>query len=321
MIKKYTQFAFIVFINLIHTPIYASESQEYHPIQQIISGLNQSKVPTLTRPFLSLPFDVVTITKQITGNSYSGIFKVYRGIRKNPDLQYKMLRTFVPHFAEITSLSACTYFIAAIVPRLYKVYAPKLAEQHPILPKLTIASGAALASGLIVTPGERLKVCALNDIPWQIYDENGRFNLKWLLFTEKGRQKLKWLYVGKGLTMTSSFTHVSLFLYLNGKLSDWFYPDHKGPFTLKESVLTGTALAAIQATATYPLLTLRSRLQAERLKNKNSNITLIQYLKNMHIERSYASLYNGWTVRFVRGICICVFDSYWFNNLGHTNKK
>ena len=291
---------FVLAISMVNSASLAhgSHANNGEPVKKTF--LVQTIIPSLTRSLLPLPFDTVIIAKQLSGDSYIKIIG-------NKVLRKRMLPIMLPQIAQSSIQTWYTYTIAAGLKQCFRNEAPEFDAKYPFISKLTIASAIVAVDGVLLTPLERFKVCIIEKLPLRIYD--------------KGGINIKWLYRGNKLTLYTRFIHINLFLFLNDFFSNLFYPNHKGPYTIGESALIGTALAGIQSTITYPLMTLRTKLQAERLKDNGAGISVTQYLKKQFHEKSILKLYDGWRSRFVRGIVMCIFDSYWINNLGRQSKE
>ena len=86
--------------------------------------------------------------------------------------------------------------------------------------------------------------------------------------------------------------------------------DKNQNITFTESLILGPIISTIQATVTFPLITLRTKLHALRLNN--NNVSLLQCIKQLP---SYDNLYHGWRAKIARGTLMAIFDTYWINRL------
>lgn len=127
-------------------------------LSNLYQSIHDTAVPTITRPLMSAPFDMVTISRQITGNSYVGIVSGF-----NTHYAPVLSKVFKAHALEMT-LRSSVYFIYSYTTRQTKHYFPDLSREYPFLPELVAVSAIALCDLGFANPFERMKVCFINNI-------------------------------------------------------------------------------------------------------------------------------------------------------------
>lgn len=189
-----------------------------------------------------------------------------------------ILRRMIPFHVSGLWLRACyVYPLASTIPKWIETKFPSLNSIFPTLGLVMTISTLDAVMG--VTPFERIKVGILNDNP------------------PKGMSLLR----GSMLTFHSSFVHTGSFLLMNRYLTP------SGEIDAMTAVVMGTLFSAVQSTVAYPLLTLRARVQSD----------IFTYTKISDVVKMYTvkSLYSGWRVRFLRGIAIASFDTFWLSKI------
>lgn len=269
-------------------------------LSNLYKSIHDTAIPTITRPLISAPFDMVTISRQITGNSYAGIVAGF-------DTHYApvLSKIFKAHALEMT-LRSSVYFIYSYTTRQTRQYFPDLSREYPFLPELVAVSAIALCDLGFANPFERMKVCFINNIPIPFY-RNEKLVMSDLV---KNRE---WLLKGGTLTVSSSAIHIGTFLTLNHHLKKILFKK-EGALTFYESCVLGPVMSTVQTTVTYPLLTLRARLHAERFKVGQGDLSAFQYIRTLWHSNNLSSLYHGWRARVVRGTLMAIFDTYWINS-------
>lgn len=262
--------------------------------------IQDTAVPTVTRPLMSAPFDMVTMSRQVTGDSYAGIFK-----RCNMQYAPILSKVFKAHAVEMT-LRSSVYFIYSYTTQQTKQCLPDLSKEYPLIPEFIAVSVISLCDIGFANPFERMKVCFMNNRPIPFY-RNDKLVLPDLM---KNRE---WLFRGGTLTVSSSAVHIGTFLTLNHHLKRILFKKD-GALTLFESCILGPIMSTMQATITYPLLTLRARLHAERFKVGQADLSAFQYIKTLWHSNGLPGLYHGWRAKVIRGTLLAIFDTYWINS-------
>ncbi len=264
-------------------------------------AVKESAVPAVTRPILSFPFDVVTIARQVTGESYSGILKAIKTEYRS--LLMPVLKT---HFIELTLRAQSTYFLYKYLMLQKKSLPADSYLNHPIISQLFISSAIAFSDVIFANPFERMKVAYIRklDIP---FISNNK-----LIFSDLIRNS-SWLLQGAFLTFQTSFLHLNVFLTSNEFLKKLLF-NKTDNLTFYESCIMGPIISAIQASVTFPLLTLRAQLHAENMRSLRNPITTFVFLQKLYKLGSLHTLYQGWSSRIIRGSLLASFDSYWVNN-------
>ncbi len=271
-------------------------------IQTTTSKLYNNITLAAKRCLVSLPFDCLIITRQVTGAPYSEISENL--IRKNTSLT----KIFKVHFIETFLRAEMIYNLFPFVSRGTKECFPRFSELYPLAP--SIAAATAIAIGDIVTanPFERVKVCYIRKLPIPFYSSD-KFD-----FSEFAKSR-KWLFTGGSVTFLSSFVHVGTFLTLNHHLKHWLF-NKENALTFYESCLIGPIISTAQATISFPLLTFRAKLHAEQLEVLSRGIISIsapQYFYQLYQTNMLPGLFYGWRARAARGTIMAMLDTYWLN--------
>ncbi len=254
----------------------------------------------LVRPLITLPFDVVTLARQITGNSYADILT---GINKSDMPRFSKI--FKVHAVQSWLKAGSVYPIYAYVTDQMNDLFPERVEKYPILPNAAAVASIALTDVFYINQLERLKVCFMNNNAIPFY-RHGKINWSELL------RSREWLFTGGTLTFQSTSIHLSAFLTLNHVLKKILFAENE-VFTLMKAGILGMSIAMIQTSITFPLLTLRARLHAERLKC-GKNISVLNYVETLYQTKQLSCLYHGWRMRVIRASLIAIADAYWLNN-------
>ncbi len=140
-------------------------------LSTIYKSIHDTAVPTITRPLMSAPFDMVTISRQVTGNSYAGIFKGF-----NTQYAPVLSKVLKVHAVEMT-LRSSVYFLYSYTTQQTKQWAPDLCAKYPFIPEFTAVSIIALCDLGFANPFERMKVCFMNKLPIPFYRDEKLYHL------------------------------------------------------------------------------------------------------------------------------------------------
>ena len=151
---------------ILFSTLYAKEADEFKTSptpSNIYKAIHDTTIPTLTRPLMSAPFDMITISRQVTGNSYAGIVKGFN--TQYAPILSKVLKV---HSVEMT-LRSSVYFLYSYTTQQTKQCAPDLCAKYPLIPEITAVSIIALCDLGFANPFERMKVCFMNNLPIPFY--------------------------------------------------------------------------------------------------------------------------------------------------------
>ncbi|MBA4249527.1 MAG: hypothetical protein C0432_02010 [Candidatus Puniceispirillum sp.] len=271
--------------------------------QLFYKAVKESTVPAVTRPIISFPFDFLTIGRQVTGDSYSGLFKAIKTVHR--PILVPILKT---HLVELTLRAQSTYFLYKYLMLQTKKLPENSYLKNPVVSQLFISAMISSTDIVFANPFERIKVAYIRklDIP---FIQNNRCD-----FSDCFRHR-SWFFQGGLLTFQSSFLHLNVFLISNRILKQILF-NKKDNLTFSESCIMGPIISAIQASVTFPLLTLRAQIHAENIRSLRSPVTTFLFIQKLYRSGSLHTLYHGWLSRIVRGSVLAGFDSYWIN---HTN--
>lgn len=262
----------------------------------------------MTRPIISFPFDTITKDKQVTGNTYAGIIKSLHSEHRST-----LMSVFKTHFIELSLRAQSTYFLYKYLILEVSSLDPQSCLRHPVASQLAITSVMSFCDILFTNPFERMKVAYIRklNIP---FIQNSKLSL-YDLYSNRS-----WVFQGSLLTFQSSFIHLNVFLTSNTFLKQWMFGKEK-EVSFMEACMMGPLISTIQASVTFPLLTLRAQLHAERMRSVRSPLSVFMFVKQLYKNQQLMSLYNGWGSRVVRGSFMACFDSYWINYINSSKSK
>lgn len=280
---------------------YASKDEDDSEHSSLVyKAFKESLVPIMTRPLVSFPFDVMTIGRQVTGDSYNYIFKGVAAEHRSV-----LMSIFKTHFIELTLRAQSTYFLYKYLTLSIQTLDSDSFLRHPVTSQLLTTFVMSSCDIFFTNPFERTKVAYMRklDIPFM---QNNGFNFYEI------RKHRTWFFQGGALTFQSSFLHLNVFFGSNTFLKKALF-NKQEEVTFQESCIMGPIIASIQASVTYPLLTLRALLHAERMRSPRNPVTMMWFLKNLYESNKMLTLYNGAGSRIFRGSLLACFDSYWIN--------
>lgn len=222
-------------------------------------------IAAVTRPLLVLPFDAITLSKQLRPNaSYGDVVRMFG----NSTLR----RLLVPHASSLWLRSTYVYPLASVIPPYFN---------NSFLGTVSLITAISTLDTVIgVTPFERVKVAILQN--------------------EKINSSLNF-YRGSLLTFQSSLVHTGSFLLMQKYISPFLIDSDPNVI---DAIKMGTVFAGVQSTLAYPLITLRARSQASKMS-----------VMELILSHTLRSLYSGWRARFLRGVVIASFDSFWLSSI------
>lgn len=254
------------------------------------------------RALVSVPFDFVTIVRQVTGSPYREIPSHFVKTSK------KLSHILSAHFIETALRAEMIYNLYPYTVSNTSNFFPEASLQNSIIPQIIAAATISMTDILCANPFERIKVCYINSLPLP-FEQNGKIS-----FSDIPKHR-KWLFTGGTVTFLSSFTHIGTFLSLNYFNKKYLF-EHEGPLTFREACLSGPIIAIAQATISYPFLTFRAKLHADQIKRayfSGTGISPIQHFMTLVQNNTAYSLYYGWRARIIRGTVMAILDAYWIN--------